>query len=301
MEKYKKFGATDLFMLFAVLIWALNFSFIKIALRELSPYGFNGIRMFLASLILILFLLLRGESVHLPKSDFWKMMSMGIVGNTAFQILFIHGIDLTTASNTSVIMAMTPIFIALMSIFLKHEKITWAGWMGIILSFVGFYLVITQQNGTFGFSLNRARGDLMIFAGNLCWAYYTVMAKPLLERMSPFKLTAITMAAGAAFFLPFSAKDIMHIPWTIVSFKAWAMLCYSALFAISICYIFWYASVKRVGSSKTAIYGNITPIFSIIFAYIILSEKMTFFQIVGALIILTGVYMTRFGYRFLER
>ena len=57
MEEPKKFGATDLFMLLAVLIWAINFSFIKIALREFSPLGFNGLRLILASLMLIIVLL----------------------------------------------------------------------------------------------------------------------------------------------------------------------------------------------------------------------------------------------------
>lgn len=298
MEEYKKFGATDLFMLSAVLFWAINFSFIKIALREISPLGFNGIRLCLSSVFLISFLLFRGENLRIPKSDLWKIVSMSITGNTVFQMLFIHGINLTTASNTSIIMAMTPIFIALLSSFLKHEKISWAGWTGIFFSFIGFYLVIIQQNGNFGFSWQRMKGDLMIFGGNFCWAYYTVLAKPLLEKMSPLKLTSITMAIGAVFFLPFASKDVMQIPWATVSFQAWGGLLYSTLFALTICYVIWYASVKRVGNSKTAIYNNISPIFTILFAYIILSERMTPIQIVGAIIILGGVYLTRFGYRF---
>lgn len=285
-------------MLLAVIFWAINFSFIKIALREISPFGFNGIRLCLSSLFLILFLLFRGENLRILKSDIRKIVSMGIIGNTVFQMLFIHGINLTTVSNTSIIMAMTPIFIALLSSFLKHEKISWAGWTGIFFSFVGFYLVITQQNGSFGFSWQKIKGDLMIFGGNLCWAYYTVLAKPLLERISPLKLTSITMAIGTVFFLPFASKGIIQIPWITVSLEVWAALLYSALFALAICYVIWYSSVKRVGNSKTAIYGNITPIFSVLFAYFILSERMRPLQIVGALIILGGVYLTRFGYRF---
>lgn len=301
MEEHKKFGTTDLFMLFAILFWAINFSFIKIALREFSPMGFNGIRLFFASLILIVVLFISGEGFSLAKSDILKIFFLGIIGNTAFQLLFIHGLNWTTASKTSVIMAMTPVFVALLSTLLKQEKIHWAGWVGIVISFIGFYFVITEQLGTFHFSWENLRGDLMILAGNLFWAIYTVFSKPLLERISPLKLTSITLAIGVVFYLPFAVLDIRRLHWNEVSFQAWAILFYSALFAIAISYIIWYASVKRVGNSKTAIYGYITPVFAMLFASIIISERITLLQIGGALIILVGVYLTRSGYRFFEK
>jgi len=297
MKEQEKFGATDLFMLSAVLIWGVNFSFVKIALREFSPLGFNGIRLFFASLILIFVLFISKEGLAIPKSDFWKIIVLGIIGNTAFQLLFIHGLNWTTASKTSIVMAMTPVFVALLSTGLKYEKIHWAGWLGIAISFIGFYFVITNQVGAFRFSWQSLRGDLFIFAGNFFWAVYTVFSKPLLEKISPLKLTSVTLAVGTFFFLPFAAKDVIQLNWNDLSVQAWAALFFSALFAIAICYVIWYASVKRVGNSKTAIYGYITPIFTIIFAYFFLSERMTLLQMVGALIIITGVYLTRSGYR----
>lgn len=301
MENHKKLGNTDFFMLLAVLFWALNFPFIKIALREFSPLGFNGIRLFFASLMLVFILLVTKEGLSLTKSDFWKIFVLGIIGNTAFQFLFIHGLNWTTASNTSIVMAMTPVFVALLSLLLKQEKIHWAAWGGILISFVGFYFVITKQAGAFHFAWRSLRGDLMIFAGNLCWAIYTVFSRPLLKRISPLKLTAITMAIGTVFYLPFCTRDIFRLRLGEISFQAWASLFYSCLFALVIGYVIWYASIKRVGNSKTAIYGNITPIFTVIFAYIFISERITILQAVGALIIFGGVYLTRSGYRWFEK
>lgn len=301
MEEDKGFGATDIFMLLAILCWAVNFSFIKIALREFSPLAFNGIRLFFASLILIIVLFLSGERFSFAKSDILKIFFLGIIGNTIYQLLFIHGLNWTTASNTSVIMAMTPVFVALLSTLLKQEKIHWAGWLGIAISFIGFYFVITKQVGTLHFSWEELRGDLMILTGNLFWAVYTVFSKPFLERTSPLKWTSITLAVGTVFYLPFAASEIVRVQWSEISFQTWAVLIYSALFAIAICYVIWYASVKRVGNSKTAVYGYLSPIFTIIFAYLLISERITLLQIGGALIIFGGVYLTRSGYRFFER
>ena len=301
MEEHKKFGATDILMLLAILLWAINFSFIKIALREFTPLAFNGIRLLLSSLILIFFLFVSGEDLSVDRSDILKLLIIAISGNTIYQMLFIHGINLTTASNSSIIIAMGPVFIALLSFLLKHEKLHWAAWFGIFTSFVGFYLVIAKQVGAFQLSQKELTGDLMIFFGNLFWAVYTVFSKPLLERISPLKLTSLSMVIGTVFYIPFCVKDIINTHYNEVSFKAWGALFYSGLFALVICYIIWFASVKRVGSSRTAIYDNLVPVFAVIFAYLFLNEKITILQACGVLIIFIGVYLTRVGYRWFDK
>lgn len=298
MENQERLGLTDFFMLLTVVIWAINFSFIKIALDEFNPLAFNGIRMAFASIILVLFLFVTKQGFGVEKRDIWKLVVLGIIGNTVYQILFIHGINLTSASNTSIIMAMTPVSVALLSSFLKHENIHWAAWLGILLSFVGFYLVITEQPGKFVFSWENLKGDMMIFFGNLVWAVYTVFSKPLLGRISPLKWSSLTLAAGTLFYIPFCVPAFARQDFSRISFKAWAILAFSGLFALAISYVIWYASVKRVGNSKTVIYGNVLPIFTVIFAYAFIAEKIGIWQAVGALILLGGVYLTRSGYRF---
>jgi drug/metabolite transporter (DMT)-like permease len=299
---YKKFGTTDILMLSAMLFWAVNFSFVKIALRELSPLAFNGIRLAFASVMLTLILLLSGENLRVDRKMFLKLVALGLIGNTAYQMFFIHGIDLTTASNSAIIIAMSPVVIALLSSRMKHERVHPAAWAGIIFSFLGFYLVISSRFGALEFSSLSVRGDLMIFGGNICWAVYTVFSKSILDRMTPLKLTTLTMIVGTVFFLPFCVMDISRIPYAEVSFKAWGSLFYSGLFALVICYVIWYASVQRVGNTKTAIYNYLIPVFTVIFAYFIIKERITLQQALGALIIFVGVYLVRIGYtRFLGK
>ncbi len=300
MEQHKKFGLSDVFMLIAILLWSINFSFVKVALKEFTPLGFNGIRLIFASFLLVFFLFVSRENFRITKSDVWKLVTLGIVGNTAYQMFFIHGIHITTASNTAIIIATTPIFIALLSLLLKHERLNWAAWAGIIISFVGFYFVITKQPGSLSLNGKEAQGDLMILLGTLCWAVYSVFSLPLLKRISPLKLTTLTMIIGTVFFLPFCVKDMLQLPYGQISIKAWASLAFSGLFALSVCYVIWYASVKRVGNSRTSIYDNLVPIFTILFAYFLLDERITLLQGVGTLVILVGVYLTRSGYRFFQ-
>lgn len=288
-------------MLFTVLIWAVNFSVVKVALREFTPHAFNGPRLSLASLALLFFLWKKEGRPSLRREDWLKVIVLGLVGNTLYQTLFINGISQTTASTTSLVMTMTPIFIALMSAIFIHERIHWAGWAGIFLSFGGLYLVLFGPALDFNLAGQELQGNLLILLGNLCWATYTVFSKPLLRRFSPLKLTTLTLASGTLFYLPLAGRELFRLPWASLSRSSWLALLFSAFFAIALSYVIWYSSVRRVGNTKTGIYGNITPVFTVFFAHFFLGEGVTFFQVVGAAIIFFGFYLTRSGYRWFEK
>jgi drug/metabolite transporter (DMT)-like permease len=169
--------------------------------------------------------------------------------------------------------------------------------VGIIISFVGFYLVISNQYGGVQFSQKSLLGDVLIFTGNIFWALFTVFSWPMLKRYSPLKLSTLTMVYGTIFYVPFCLKNVLTADYSALSLNAWAILAYSAVFSLVIPYIVWYSSVKRIGNSKTAIYDNLVPILTILIAYHMIDERITPVQALGALIILVGVYLTRVGYR----
>ncbi len=294
----KRLGSTDALMFLAIFFWGVNLTVIKIAVRHLSPHAFNSIRLASAVLFLFAFLAARKESLRLPAADWLKVVILGILGNFAYQTLFISGFSFTTASNASLILATSPIFIALIGSAFKIERVTWVGWFGIALSIVGLYLVISRQAGGFHLSGAGLRGDLMILAGNVFWAAYTVFSKPLLDRMSPLKFSTLTLAAGALVYLVYASPVLVRLDWASVPAASWLALAGSGFFAIALGYVIWYTSIKVVGSARTAVYNNITPVLAILFASLFLGERINAGQIVGAAVILAGVYLTRMGDRF---
>jgi drug/metabolite transporter (DMT)-like permease len=295
------FGSSDALMIAAVVMWGINFSTIKIALRELTPGGFNGMRLFITAALFVVLVALSREKFRIERRDILGLAAVGIAGNAIYQILFIHGVSLTTASNTSLILSISPVFVALLGAVLGIERIHWAAWLGILISFSGLYLVIAGGNGGLRFSAANVTGDLFIFGAAVFWASYTVFSKPFLERMSPLKFSAYTVWAGAIVYLPLTARDVLAVSWIRVSFRSWVMIVLSSLFGFVIGYLIWYNSVKKVGNSKTAIYNNLTPVFTALFAALILGESFRARQLIGAAVILTGVYLTRSGYRFFVR
>src|SRR4030066_2048168 len=133
-------------------IWGLNFTAVKGALEDFSPLAFNAVRFGTSSLILLSLLWLRERSISVRRKDLARFVMLGIIGNTVYQLFFINGIALTTATNSALILATTPLFIILFGAFLNVERVTNRVVQGVILSFVGVVLIVFGSGNTLTFS-----------------------------------------------------------------------------------------------------------------------------------------------------
>ncbi len=293
--KRLKLTSNDLLMLLVVTIWALNLSLVKIALAEIPPLPYNGIRLLLAAAVLLFWLMLRKENLRFERQDLPKLVLLSFSGYALYQFLFISGIQMTTASNTAVIFGATPIMISLLSSFFKHEKIKPLGWLGIALGFTGIYLVIIGRAGGFALTRQTWKGDLLLFLAVFFWAQYSVSARPLLKKYSPLKFTTLTMGLGSLMFFAFAFPQMRKIPFAAVSLQAWLCMLYSGVIALSLAMVLWLFSVRRVGNSQTAVYSNLQPVLAVVFAHLILAEAITHTLLLGTLIVVVGIYFTHRG------
>jgi len=286
---------SDGLMLVAVLIWAVNYSLIKIALVEIPPLPFNGIRLLLSSAVLVTWLSITEKNFKVAKKHVLEIVFLSIIGYTIYQYIFIRGIHLTNASNTAVIFGAAPIFISLSSVFFKQETIKPIAWIGILMGFAGVYVTIMGKAGGLSLSSKSLKGDLLIFVAILLWAYYSVSARPLLRTYSPLKFTTLTMTIGSLLFFPFTVAGIRALPFAAISFKAWFCMAFSGVMALSVGLIIWFYSVQEIGNSQTAVYSNLPPALAMVFAWLMLSERIPPSLMIGAAIILLGIYFTRKG------
>jgi drug/metabolite transporter (DMT)-like permease len=275
------------------LIWGINFSAVKGALSDFSPLTFNAIRFGTSSLILLSLLWIRERSIGIHRKDLGYFVMLALIGNTIYQLFFINGIALTTAINSSLILATTPIFIILFGAVLGVEKINSRVVQGVILSFAGIIMIILGSGKPLTISDQSLRGDLLIIANPICWSIYTVLSKPMLKEYSPLKLTTVTMAIGTVPLLLVSIPSVSTENWAAISTNAWLGLAFSAVFAIAIGYTLWYIGVSRIGSSRTALYDNLVTVFAVASAWVLLSEGMTAIQIVGAVLVFASLYVAR--------
>ena len=144
-------------------------------------------------------------------------------------------------------------------------------------------------------SAESIRGDLMLMGAVVCWALYTIGARPLMVRHSPVGITALSMLLGTMVYVPLAASQLSHVPWAAVSPITWVKLVYSSLFAICVAYTIWYAAVREIGSARTSVYSNFLPIVAMITAYVWLHEPIDRAKLIGAAAVLAGVAITRMG------
>jgi drug/metabolite transporter (DMT)-like permease len=287
------FGLIDLMLLAMVLIWGINFSVVKAALTEMTPLSFNSIRFLLSSALTLLALRLIEGDVGFARRDWWRLLGLGLIGNTCYQLLFINGIDLTTAGNSALLLATTPIFVSLIGAAFGLERVGKLAWMGVFLSFAGILMVIVGAGKELGLAKETLSGDILVLIGAAAWSLYTVLSKPMLSRYSALKLTALAMTTGTPFIVLFSIPQLLAQDWAAVSWRGWLGLFFSGSMAIALAYIIWNSGVSKVGGTRTAVYSNLSPVIATIFAWLTLGETITAFMVVGAAMIFLGIYLTR--------
>ena len=293
----------DALLVLMTVIWGGNYSVIKAALREIPPIAFNALRLTLASLLFLA--AIWGTGAHrapvprtgtqrppVPRTrgDWAGIVLLALVGQFIYQLLFMAALARTSVANSSLILGCTPIFVALMTAALGHERITPLRWAAAALSAFGIYLVVGHGAAVIRASLG---GDLMMLAAVLCWSAATVGSRPLLARHSPLVVTGYSMAIGSALYVPFAWVALRDLAWRDVSASAWWSIVFSAVFALCVAYMIWYTAVQRLGNTRTSVYSNMVPLVAMVVAWGWLGEHIGAMKIAGAGAIILGVALTK--------
>ncbi len=284
-------AAADLGMLTVCLIWGLNFSVTKLAIEVIPPLAFTAVRFAIASVLLWVILRLSEGDSPMPRGVFLRLVGLGILGNTLYQLAFVLGLALTTATNSALILAMMPMTVAVMSGLLGHERITSRMRWGISLGTLGVGLVIATRG--VGFSGSTLSGDLLTLLGVLAWAAYTIGLRAIPPGVSSLRVTTVATIGGTPLLLLAGLPQTLALDWAAVSGEAWAGLGYATLLSLVVAFLLWNRSVKVVGGTRTAIYMCVTPLVAVAGAWLLLGERPHPLQGIGAGLIVAGVVMTR--------
>jgi drug/metabolite transporter (DMT)-like permease len=292
---YAQFQLSDLGMLLVVLIWGANVTVVKVALEALSPLAFNALRFGIATILFVALQLGRERSLRISRQFAWRALWLGVVGNCIYQVCFVIGLNATTAANAALLLATVPIWVALIGAISGSERLAPMAWLGIGLSFVGIVLVLIAQG--VALSLATLGGDLLVLASSLCWAIYTLGARPLLKQYSALRTMAVTMLTGTPFLILVALPALIAQPWAAVPLAGWGGLVFSAVFAIVVAYWIWYSSVQRIGAARTGVYSNLVPVIAVVIAWLARGEAILPLQILGAIAIIVGIWLTQQGSR----
>lgn len=277
------------------LIWGINFPIIKAALPDIPPLAFNALRFPLAALTVLIILKSSGKIPKPRRSDWPRIIALGVLGNVAYQGFFIFGVQGTYAGNASILLATTPVWTLILSSLRGHEKPGAQIWIGILATLSGMALVVLGSRSAVGLEGSTLKGDILIIGAAITWSIYSVGSRRLIGTYGSIPVTAWTLWVGSLGLVLLGIPSLIELPLRELSLSAWASVGYAGILAIGLAYLLWYRGVQRIGNSRTAAYSNLTPIVALAIAWVWLGEVPSLMQILGAAIVLVGLSVARLG------
>ena len=276
-------------LLGAVLLWALNVTVTKYMFEHgWQPLAYGTIRYFAAISLFWVFTYRREGSFRIARED-WHLVAIAAVMIFWNQIAFVYSLKFAEASTVSLLFGTTPVFVAIVVLIFRLEKVTRAFWVGAVVTFAGVALVAASAGG--GFS-SGTKGNLIAICTALTWACYTVAIAPLMRKYSPFRISAVVLALG---WLPLALVSIPQISRQEFHFGGltWLGFAYAVVGPLFLTNILWFTAVSRVGAARAVIVNNLQPFFGVLFALLLLSESLHPLEIAGGVLIFVGIYLER--------
>lgn len=287
----------DLSLILVAIIWALNFSVVKVSLEEMDPYSFNALRFIFATALLWYAARKKGYTLKVKKEHFWKLVGIGIVGNLFYQLLFIIGINYTYAANAAVMLGTIPIWVALLSQFFTDEKLTFYKTAGVVFAFVGVAFIIFGSQRPDSFESETFLGNVITLIAAVCWAAYTILSRKYLRVYSPLQYSAFMSVVGLMSLMMVGLPFMIELNWSEISLVGYGGVFYSGALSVGLAYILWNNGVKKIGAVRTAAYQNLVPVLGLVFGVVLLGEELALLQYIGAALVIAGIVLARLKVR----
>lgn len=210
----------------------------------------------------------------------------GIVLN---QLLFFHGLSLTTATNTSLLAVLIPVFAIIISALVGNDVLSWRKISGIALSAVGVVYLINPAKA--GFSSATTLGDILVILNSLSYGIYVAISKKLISKYGALKSIAWLFLFGSLINVPIGLVSLSSVDLGAVSSKAWFALAAIVVFPTILAYYWNTWALARVEPSVVAVYIYLQPVIGTILAITILGEPWKPRIFVAMALIFAGVYL----------
>jgi drug/metabolite transporter (DMT)-like permease len=276
--------------LFAVAaMWASTFTLFKIAWHDIDPVAFTGIR-FAAMVLFSVGLLVTTRNRVLPRrEDIPLLLASGLSGYFLYQMGFVLGLERTSAVASAILISTHPIFSVLFMRLARRERPTRNEALGMAVAFLGVAVFLR-----FWSAFEAARpGDLFSLGAAASFGAYAVINKPLTERYPSRELMAYGLAVGGVLIALVGLPDMARQDWTSIGGPAWAILVYAIVGPVYLAYMLWNWAIRSVGIPRTVVYGFLVPVLGGALAVLVLKEPLRPEQVVGAVLVVAGLVLTR--------
>ena len=272
------------------LIYAATFSIAKEVMPHyIKPMGLITIRVWGAvSLLWVTHFLFVKESIF-GKKDFLMLLKCAVFGVAANMLLFFKGLAITTPINAAILMVTTPLFVAFFSFFLLNEKVTKLKVIGLCFGVFGAILLLLGPS--LSFNSTTLWGDLMVMTNAIIYAYYLIIAKPLLHKYSPLTVIKWTFFFGGLLVIPFGFTELKEVQWQAIPNSIWSAIIFLIIGATFITYVLNAWALRNANVTLVGAYIYLQPVLATIIAVSMGKDSLTLPKVLFSLLIFTGVYL----------
>lgn len=282
-------------MLAVAVFWAGNFTATKVAFETIPPLAFTAVR-FAAGSVLLWWIVRRTEGDARPdRATLWRLVVLGVLGNSIYQLLFIEGLARTPATKSAMILAILPVAVTVGAAWLGVEHVTRRQQVAVGVASLGVAVVLLARGGSIGGPVGV--GDLLLLVAVAAWTAYTLLLRSWALPMSALRITAWTTYTGTPVLLLAGLPQVIGTDWGAVSVAGWGGIAYSTLLSLVLAYVLWNRAVAALGASRTAAFNCLVPFLSAIIAFVVLHERPGPLHVVGGLLIIGGVLLATQGMR----
>ena len=287
MNKFRIYGAVVLSMIF----WSFSFIWFKVANEYYKPITIVFIRLVISVIILTSYLLLTKKFMKISRKDRKLFLLLALFEPFFYFLGESHGLTYVSSTTGSVIISTIPVVATLGAWLFLKERLKLINYTGIILSFIGILVFILNKDGTLSFNI---KGLTLLGFAVLSAVGYNLTLSRLVGTYSPVYIVSVQNIIGAALFLPlFLIFDFNHFINTPFTFKMFKPIIELAVFASCGAFILFAYSVRNMGIIKANVFSNCIPVFTALFSFIILGDKLTVHNIIGMVIVITGLFMSQ--------
>jgi drug/metabolite transporter (DMT)-like permease len=273
----------------AMALWGSSFIALKLAFAELPPLWVIFARMALGSLVFLLAWRWRGRLLY--RAGDWKyLLGLAACEPCLYFIFEALALQHTSASQAGMITALLPLLVAMGAFVFLRERIGRTTLAGFLLAMAGA-VWLSLAGGADAHAPDPLLGNFYEFLAMLCATGYTLLLKHLSARYSAFILTAMQAFIGALFFLPLAAWDA-PVPHTISALGIGALLYLGVVVTVGAYGLYNYG-VSHLPASQASGFVNLIPVFTLVFAMLLLGERLNAEQMLAAVLVFAGVALSQ--------
>lgn len=284
------------------LIWGSHFVFLKVVYTEYDVMGMLSLRYALMIVALWAVLWVTERDLRFPARQVPYLLGFSLLMVTVYQILFALAVKWASAGESALLISTAPIFAALTAALLGWERLTRRTGAGIALGFAGIFAVIYGGQGLAHLPPTHVLGCWVMLAAAIMWAWYAVLARPLLAHSSPLKVTTYCHTVGGIPLIALGVPEVVRVtPGLLASlwdpaaashvFWVFAGIVFYAWFSGAYAFTVWYRAVQGLGAGRTMMFQYCVPVVGLAAAIVVRREWPGALQWVGVALTLVGVFI----------